>query len=107
MPRATEHTDEGKARGSTLDSAGIRQHFTVQDTVEVNEGDKKRIVFQYIRFDNGREQFRLGYYVLGRKGDMKDKWVWARSTPLINPEHLSLLLRKAKERGWYPSAGEA
>ena len=107
MPRATEYTDEGKAKGSTISSDGTRSHFVVENYVEVNEGERKRLVFQCIKFTNGRRQYRLGYYTLGSKDEWKGKWRWARSTPLVNPDDFAKLLLQATEAGWYPARSEA
>lgn len=107
MPRSTETTTAGKPIGTATKSDGTKKHFVVERVVEVMEGDFKRIVFQLLRLSGGRFQYRIGYYVLGTKNEWKDKWIWARSTPLVNPEHLAALLAQATRQGWYPSPSEA
>jgi hypothetical protein len=100
-PRATELDPSGKKIGVAIATNGKKVKFVIQDEVSVLEGQTKKIVFQRLVFTDDKEQYRLGYYVLGRSGDMKEKWVWARSAPMIFPEHFVQLVEQARAAGWY------
>ena len=46
-----------------------------------------------------RAEYRIGYYMLGRIGKRRDKWVWGQSAPLIPHEDLFKLIELAKREG--------
>jgi len=75
----------------------------IQDEVTLPEklSNKKYFVLQLIslpkRSGAARTYLRLGYYVIGRTGRSRGKWVWANRSPLIFKEDLLKLIRKAKQ----------
>lgn len=107
MARATPKNEDGNPIGIATKSDGKTQKFIVRKVVEEMEGDEKKLVLQLLEFSSGHQQYRLGYYVKGKSGDMRSKWIWARSAPMINPEHLESLLSKARMEGWYPTPLDA
>lgn len=46
-----------------------------------------------------RTQLRVGYWILGKKPRMRNKWVWGQSAPLIPKSDLLKLVDKAKRQG--------
>lgn len=46
-----------------------------------------------------KEELRIGYYILGKRKKVRDKWVWGQYAPLIPPKDLRILVRKAKNKG--------
>lgn len=44
----------------------------------------------------GDIEYRIGYYIVGRIGRAKGKWVWGQFCPLIPEKDLKKLLEKAK-----------
>lgn len=44
----------------------------------------------------GDIEYRIGYYIVGRIGRAKDKWVWGQFCPIIPAGDLNKLLEKAK-----------
>jgi hypothetical protein len=107
MARATSKDKEGNPLGTSTRSDGTKDKYVIRKVVSVMEGRAKKIVFQLLELPDGRTQYRIGYYVLGKKGDMEGKWVWARSTPQLNPEDFAKLLAQAQQQGWYPAPGGA
>jgi len=51
----------------------------------------------YKNWKKGDIEYRIGYYIIGRIGRAKGKWVWGQFCPLIPVEDLKTLLEKAKE----------
>lgn len=43
----------------------------------------KIIVLQKLKFDDGRHELRLGYYIIGRRDGMKGKWTWGQFAILL------------------------
>ncbi len=52
-----------------------------------------------IKFEDGEETLRLGYYIIGKKPKMKNRWVWGQSAPFIPKKDLLKLVKKAKNKG--------
>jgi hypothetical protein len=53
--------------------------------------DTKIICLQLLRFDeDGREQIRVGYYVIGKKPKMGGRWVWGQFATMMPLEDRSL-----------------
>jgi hypothetical protein len=44
-------------------------------------------------------EYRIGYYIIGKNGNKKDKWTWGQYCPMIPHIDLINLLKKAKEEG--------
>ena len=47
-------------------------------------------------FREGDIEYRIGYYVVGRIGQMRGRWAWGQFCPLIPRRDFPRLLRKAK-----------
>ncbi len=48
-------------------------------------------------WSKGDIEYRIGYYIIGRIGRAKDKWVWGQFCPLIPQEDFEKLIQKAKQ----------
>lgn len=46
----------------------------------------------------GDIEYRIGYYIVGRIGRAKDKWVWGQFCPIISANDLSELFIKARRQ---------
>jgi len=53
----------------------------------------------YSNWKKGDIEYRIGYYIIGRIGKAKGKWVWGQFCPLIPKQDLSNLLDKARKEG--------
>lgn len=51
----------------------------------------------YDNWKKGDIEYRIGYYIIGRIGRAKGKWVWGQFCPMIPAEDLEALLKKARE----------
>jgi hypothetical protein len=50
-------------------------------------------------FREGDIEYRIGYYVVGRIGQMRGRWAWGQFCPLIPRRDFPKLLRKAEREG--------
>lgn len=51
------------------------------------------------QWNKGDIEYRIGYYIVGRIGRAKGKWVWGQFCPLIPAGDLTALLEKARKEG--------
>ena len=89
--------------GWASDPLGGEEHFIIKDEIQHRRKDgmsKQIYVFQLLRYDDGWEQFRLGYYVIGKKPGMAGKWVWGQYAAMLPEKDFKMLIKLAQERGW-------
>ncbi|HLB72229.1 MAG TPA: hypothetical protein VJJ51_14395, partial [Candidatus Methanoperedens sp.] len=65
---------------------------------QTNKPDKI-FVLQELTFGNGNKEIRIGYYIVGKNGKMKDKWAWGQFCPFFPKNDLEDLIKKAQEEG--------
>ncbi len=51
----------------------------------------------YGNWHKGDIEYRIGYYIVGRIGKAKGRWVWGQFCPMIPANDLTLLLDQAKK----------
>ncbi len=44
---------------------------------------KKAFAIHKLRFDDGREEFRIGYYMIAQRPRLKGKWAWGQFAPMM------------------------
>lgn len=85
----------------------IREAWTLMPQSNL---DEKVFVIERLRKENyegklthkkqwkkGEIEYRIGYYIVGKIGRAKGKWVWGQFCPLIPEKDLKKLLEKAKK----------
>ena len=82
---------------------GHEQHFTIADEITRQHSGvpSKIICLQLLRFDgDGREQVRVGYYVIGKKPKMLGRWIWGQYATMMPLEDFKALIQQAEKKGW-------
>ena len=81
---------------------GKRISFKIVDEIIHRQSDTKRKVFylQKLEFENGKVELRLGYYILGEKPGMKNRWVWGQYTPQMPSIDFKEIINKAKKKSF-------
>lgn len=71
----------------------------LKEKVFVIERLRKESTMGKLAYDNWKKgdiEYRIGYYIIGRIGRTKGKWIWGQFCPLIPKKDLDKLLNKAK-----------
>lgn len=86
--------------------------FTREAWTFMPQGNLSRKVFVIERFRKGKSEgkhaykeswkegdieYRIGYYIVGKIGRAKDKWVWGQYCPIIPMKDFDKLIQKAKK----------
>jgi hypothetical protein len=81
----------------------VRRRFKIKDEIRSYQSDNRNkiIVLQRIEFENGREEIRLGYYIIGKKPRMKGRWVWGQYATMMPLRDFRELIRRAEGQGWF------
>ena len=87
--------------GSLTDIDGRRRKFFIRDYVTMRQSTypDKFFVLQDVVFENGQNEIRIGYYIIGKKPAMRGRWVWGQYCPLIPKRDFKRLLEKARTKG--------
>jgi hypothetical protein len=76
--------------------------YTVLDEIvhipKSNPG--KALYLQLLSFDDGREEMRFCYYMIGERARGKGKWLFGQFAPMIGREDLEALMSLARQKGW-------
>jgi hypothetical protein len=83
----------------------VRGHFdfTIVDEFYVRQSDmpNKLIYLQKMKFESdGREELRLGYYIIGKRKRMRGRWVWGQFATMIPMVDFRRVIVRAEARGW-------
>ena len=62
------------------------------------ESTEGKIIHQS-SWNKGDIEYRIGYFIIGKIGRTKGKWIWGQFCPLIPAQDLTALLKKAKKEG--------
>lgn len=89
-------------RGKLVLPDGTCMGYTIEDELSIPQRDlpTKSIHLQRVRFDDGREEMRLGYYIIGKKKRMRGKWVWGQFATLMPASDFRKIVRLAERNGW-------
>jgi hypothetical protein len=94
-------TTVGKRGQNTLPD-GRKHRFTVVGEIRRIQSNHpgKVLLLQRMRFDDGLEELRLGYCIIGKKPGMAGKWVWGQSAPFLPAEDFAVIVDEALDKGW-------
>ena len=71
-----------------------------EDVFPAPSNPKKAFCLQKLKFSDGREEFRIAYYMIAHKPRMKDKWAWGQFAPMMTKEEMQEIFRRVTEKGW-------
>jgi len=94
----------GKTGTLKLPLDGKTLRFKIVDEIRrvQSDMDEKALYLQRIKFvKDDREEFRLGYYIIGKLPKMKGKWVWGQFAPLVPRKDFVSIMHVARNRGWF------
>jgi len=73
----------------------------VDEDVFVAPSNKdKAFCLHKLRHHDGREEFRIAYYMIAQKSRMKGKWAYGQFAPMMTREEMSLIFQRAQAKGW-------
>jgi len=61
---------------------------------------RKAFCLHKIRHASGKEEFRIGYYMISQRPRMKGKWAWGQYAPIMTAEEMRMIFERAKAKGW-------
>jgi|SRR5208282_3604087 len=79
-----------------------RLHKIVSELHTYQKGSKTKLIYlQKIMLENGKEELRLGYYIISKKkGRMFGRWVWGQYATFLPACDLRKIVKMATAKGW-------
>src|SRR5882724_2103705 len=89
----------GKMTKAKTISGDPMQYTVVDEDVflaPAHTGKGKAFAIHKLKHSDGREEFRIGYYMIAHRPRMKDKWAWGQFAPMMTKEEMALIFDRAK-----------
>ena len=89
--------------GKRVDINGVTMKFEIVDEIIRPQSDnpEKLIYLQKLKInDEGEVEYRLAYYIIGKKPRMLGKWVFGQYATMMKPSDLKFIVKEAYARGW-------
>lgn len=97
-PLVPNHVGERKR---IKDQDGNMVIYRIKDEIVEMENKEKAVYLQQLEFTDGREEYRLAYWIIGKKGMATGKWVFGQFAPMVSKEIFVKILDKARVKGWF------
>ncbi|MBI3538287.1 MAG: hypothetical protein HY070_12115 [Chloroflexi bacterium] len=93
----------GKRGVLVLPPDGKRLRFEITGEIRKFQSDlsSKIIVLERVRFDDGRIELRLAYYIIGKKPRMQGKWVWGQYATFLPAGDFAAVVNEAQKLRWF------
>ncbi len=62
--------------------------------------ERKAFCLHKLKFEDGREEFRIAYYMIAEKPRMHGKWAYGQFAPMMTKDEMRMIFEKAKTKGW-------
>lgn len=62
--------------------------------------NRKAFCLHKLRFEDGRDIFRIAYYMVAEKAKMRGKWAYGQFAPMMTKEEMLLIFEKIQTKGW-------
>ena len=87
-------------RRKTIDGRPLVYTVIDEEVFVAPSNAGKAFCLQKLRFDDGREELRICYYMIAHRPRMKGKWAYGQSAPMMTVEEMKLIIEKEKSKGW-------
>lgn len=90
-----------KGKGNDIDGTSFT-FVILDDIVRPQSTNPNKVIYlQKIQFDlDGKIEFRIAYYIIGKKPKMAGKWVFGQYATMMNPDDFDFIVKEARTRGW-------
>ena len=94
---------EGDKVRCTMPDGTVRMPTVIGEAYRFHdEKDKTKVLALHrLKFDSGKIELRLGYYLLSTTKKGKPYWAWNRYTAMLPPARLVELYKEAEAKEWF------
>lgn len=87
-------------RTKSIDGRPVIYTVVDEDVFLALSNERKAFCLHKIRHANGKEEFRIGYYMIAHRPRMKGKWAWGQFAPIMTAQEMDLIFQHVKAKGW-------
>ena len=89
-----------KTKAKAIDGSPLVYTVIDEEVFLAKSNPNKAFSLHKIRHEDGREEFRIGYYMIAHKPRMKGRWAWGQYAPMMTKEEMSEIFDRLKTKGW-------
>jgi hypothetical protein len=89
-----------ETRTKTIDGKPMIYKVIDEDCFLASSNPRKAFCLHKLRFEDGRERFRIGYYMIAVKPRMRGKWAWGQFAPIMTGQEMKMIYERVKKKGW-------
>jgi hypothetical protein len=81
------------------DINGNKMHYSVidEDVFVAPSNSEKAFALHKLKFSDGREEYRIGYYMIAKKPRVRGKWAWGQFAPMMTKEEMKIIFEHLKK----------
>lgn len=89
-----------KTKTKKIDGSPLVYTVIGEEIFLAKSNSKKAFCLHKLCHDDGKEEFRIGYYMIAHKPRMRGKWAWGQYAPIMTKEEMTEIFNKLKTKGW-------
>ena len=70
---------------------------TAEEVFVAQSNPNKAFAVHKIKWDDGREEFRIGYFMIAHRPRMKGKWAWGQYAPMMTETEMVEIFQRAEK----------
>ncbi|MFA6321433.1 MAG: hypothetical protein WCY36_06220 [Candidatus Omnitrophota bacterium] len=90
-----------KTKTKGIDGSPFVYTVIDEDIFLAKSNPNKAFCLHKIIHENGKEGFRIGYYMIAHKPRMKGKWAWGQFAPMMTKEEMLEIIDRLKAKKWF------
>lgn len=93
LPKSSRKT----RRLTTIDGEERSYKIVDEEVFLASSDSSKAFAIHKLEYDDGSEEFRIGYFMIGRKPRMRGKWAWAQYAPMMTEKEMEEVFERAQK----------
>jgi hypothetical protein len=89
-----------KTKTKKIDGTPLIYTIIDEEVFLAKSSTKKAFCLHKLRHEDGKEEFRIGYYMIAHKPRMRGRWAWGQYAPMMTKEEMAEIFDKLKTKRW-------
>jgi hypothetical protein len=95
------------SRRKKIDGSPLVFRVDGDDVFAACSNSRKAYLLQKVRvddgegFDQGHDEYRIAYYMIGHRPRVRGKWAFGQYAPMMTLADVTAILRRMREKGWF------
>ncbi len=84
----------------TIDGKPLVYEVVDEEIFLAPSNNHKAFCLHKLRMEDGREIFRIAYYMVAEKSRMRGKWAYGQFAPMMTKEEMVIIFEIIQAKGW-------